>query len=234
MPRYRPRGRGRAQRGRGGRQANAQRFAQGLQRAGYATDPAYADKLSRVINTTLRLQRSTNGLEDAATMSASPLMSLGMKAMAASYAALQVTGHNIANASTQGYSRQTVQLTTPEGQFTGAGFFGRGVDVTTVGVGHAAGQFLNSMVDLASRPADNATRQVVLARAQEAAGRFAAAGEQLNVVQSNVTASLKAGIEVVNGLAKASRPSTTGSPSSRAWASRRTTCWTNAIAWSRA
>ena len=33
-------------------------FAQGLQRAGYATDPAYADKLGRVINTTLRLQRS--------------------------------------------------------------------------------------------------------------------------------------------------------------------------------
>jgi len=34
-----------------------QGFAQGLQRAGYATDPAYADKLTRVINTTLRLQR---------------------------------------------------------------------------------------------------------------------------------------------------------------------------------
>jgi flagellar protein FlgJ len=33
-------------------------FAQGLQQAGYATDPAYADKLARVINTTLRLQRS--------------------------------------------------------------------------------------------------------------------------------------------------------------------------------
>jgi flagellar protein FlgJ len=33
-------------------------FAQGLQRAGYATDPSYADKLTRVINTTLRLQRS--------------------------------------------------------------------------------------------------------------------------------------------------------------------------------
>ncbi len=37
---------------------SAQGFAQGLQRAGYATDPAYADKLSRVINTTLRLQRT--------------------------------------------------------------------------------------------------------------------------------------------------------------------------------
>ena len=38
--------------------ASAAGFAQGLQRAGYATDPAYADKLTRVINTTLRLQRS--------------------------------------------------------------------------------------------------------------------------------------------------------------------------------
>jgi len=37
---------------------SVQGFAQGLQRAGYATDPAYADKLTRVINTTLRLQRS--------------------------------------------------------------------------------------------------------------------------------------------------------------------------------
>jgi flagellar protein FlgJ len=38
--------------------ADAKGFAQGLQRAGYATDPAYAEKLGRVINTTLRLQRS--------------------------------------------------------------------------------------------------------------------------------------------------------------------------------
>ena len=38
---------------------NADVFAQGLQRAGYATDPAYADKLTRVINTTLRLQRAS-------------------------------------------------------------------------------------------------------------------------------------------------------------------------------
>jgi peptidoglycan hydrolase FlgJ len=37
---------------------SAQGFAQGLQRAGYATDPAYADKLARVINTTLRMQRA--------------------------------------------------------------------------------------------------------------------------------------------------------------------------------
>ncbi len=37
---------------------SAQAFAQHLQRAGYATDPAYAEKLSRVINTTVRVQRA--------------------------------------------------------------------------------------------------------------------------------------------------------------------------------
>jgi len=35
-----------------------QGFAAGLQKAGYATDPGYADKLARVINTTLRMQRA--------------------------------------------------------------------------------------------------------------------------------------------------------------------------------
>ncbi len=37
---------------------NAQAFAQGLQRAGYATDPAYAQKLGRIIQTTERLQQT--------------------------------------------------------------------------------------------------------------------------------------------------------------------------------
>jgi flagellar protein FlgJ len=32
-------------------------FADGLQKAGYATDPQYASKLSRAINSTLRVQR---------------------------------------------------------------------------------------------------------------------------------------------------------------------------------
>jgi flagellar protein FlgJ len=37
--------------------ATPEGFARGLQKAGYATDPAYADKLTKVINTTLRMQR---------------------------------------------------------------------------------------------------------------------------------------------------------------------------------
>ena len=37
---------------------SAQAFASGLQKAGYATDPEYAAKLSRAINTTLHLRRA--------------------------------------------------------------------------------------------------------------------------------------------------------------------------------
>lgn len=37
---------------------NAEGFARGLQQAGYATDPAYAEKLAKAIDTTVRVQRS--------------------------------------------------------------------------------------------------------------------------------------------------------------------------------
>lgn len=70
-------------------------------------------------------------------MGASALMTLGMRAMSANYAALQATGHNIANANTVGYSRQSADLATAGGQFTGAGFFGKGVDVATVQRAHS-------------------------------------------------------------------------------------------------
>src|SRR5258706_16017990 len=70
-------------------------------------------------------------------MSASALMSLGMRAMSANYAALQATGHNIANSNTVGYSRQSAELETAGGQFTGAGFFGKGVNVSTVARAHS-------------------------------------------------------------------------------------------------
>jgi flagellar hook-associated protein 1 len=65
-------------------------------------------------------------------MSVSPLMSIGSRAMTANYAALQATGNNIANVNTPGYSRQTVDLETATGQFSGVGFFGKGVNVKTV------------------------------------------------------------------------------------------------------
>ena len=173
----------------------------------------------------------------------SSLLSIGVRAMFANQAALQAVGQNIANANTRGYSRQSVVLTTPDGQYTGAGFFGKGVAVQTVerahnefltkdaaaaksianmdataseqlsrlekvfplgqdGLGYAAGQFLNSMVDVSTSPADGSARQVVLARASELASRFSDAGQQLVAMQSGVVSDLKANVSIVNQLAR--------------------------------
>jgi flagellar hook-associated protein 1 FlgK len=174
-------------------------------------------------------------------MSGSTLLSIGTRAMFANYAALQTIGHNIANANTEGYSRQQVELATAQGQFTGAGFFGKGVDVVAVtrahnefltreaaaataqasadaarleqlqrleavfppgeaGVGYTTGQLLNAMVDLASRPGDTSTRQVVLARAQDVADRYAAAGAQIDALQSGVVQDLQVAVAGANRL----------------------------------
>lgn len=174
-------------------------------------------------------------------MSGFALLSIGSRAMAANYAALQTTGHNIANAGVEGYSRQRVETATATARGTSAGYIGNGVDVQTVtrahdqfltreaanakalasmddarleslrrledvfrageqGVGHAAGEFLNSMVDLGSRPADLATRQVVLARAGDLADRFRHAGGQLDTVQADLESSLEGAVTRANGL----------------------------------
>jgi flagellar hook-associated protein 1 FlgK len=176
-------------------------------------------------------------------MGASPLMMLGMRAMAANYAALQVTGHNIANANVAGYSRQRAELSTALGQFSGAGYFGKGSDVETItrthnafltrealktsslasmdearlaqlrqlenvfptgerGLGYATTQLMNAFSDLATRPGDSATRQVVLARADELAARFAAADGQLVTQQQLLREDLKVTVATVNEITR--------------------------------
>jgi flagellar hook-associated protein 1 FlgK len=69
-------------------------------------------------------------------MGTTTLLGIGTRAMFASYAGLHTTGNNISNANTPGYSRQQVELSTSPGQYTGAGFFGRGVNVETVTRSH--------------------------------------------------------------------------------------------------
>jgi flagellar hook-associated protein 1 FlgK len=176
-------------------------------------------------------------------MSASALMSLGVRAMTANYAALQATGNNIANANTVGYSRQSAVLETAGGQFTGAGFFGKGVNVATIerahsdfltreaatttavaaadaarsnqlqqlekvfsmgedGLGYATQQLYSAFVDVANKPQDASSRQVVLARAEELAARFRTAGEQIDAIQAGVTSDLKNSMASVNMLAQ--------------------------------
>ena len=67
-------------------------------------------------------------------MTTSSLMVVGTRAMQASYSQLQVTGNNIANANVEGYSRQQAQLNTAWAQYTGSGYYGKGVDVAAAGI----------------------------------------------------------------------------------------------------
>ncbi len=62
----------------------------------------------------------------------SSIMNIGVLALQANQAALQTVSNNIANVNTPGYSRQSVVLQNLPGQFTGSGYFGKGVDVLTV------------------------------------------------------------------------------------------------------
>lgn len=65
-------------------------------------------------------------------MNPTSLLNLGASGMMAAQAQLSTTGHNIANASVEGYSRQTVRAETAAGLYSGSGYFGRGVEVQTV------------------------------------------------------------------------------------------------------
>jgi flagellar hook-associated protein 1 FlgK len=69
-------------------------------------------------------------------MGASTLTNIGLTAMAAQFAGLQTTGHNIANASVKGYSRQEVSLSTKPAQWSNGAYYGRGVDISSVTRSH--------------------------------------------------------------------------------------------------
>jgi flagellar hook-associated protein 1 FlgK len=78
-------------------------------------------------------------------MSISSLFSIGQSALFASYAAIQTTSNNISNANTTGYSRQEVQLAPANGMATNVGYFGSGVDVTTIS--RSYNQYLTSQAN---------------------------------------------------------------------------------------
>ncbi len=60
------------------------------------------------------------------------LLDTAITGIKAHQAALETTGHNITNASTEGYSRQEVVLTSSNSLFRGFGYIGQGVDISTV------------------------------------------------------------------------------------------------------
>ena len=60
------------------------------------------------------------------------LLGIGISGLKAQQTALGVTGHNIANAGTEGYSRQTVSFNEKTPQFIGGQWSGSGVNVNSV------------------------------------------------------------------------------------------------------
>ncbi len=169
----------------------------------------------------------------------SSLLSIGSRALNVAQGALSTVSHNIANANTDGYSRQDAVLSTAGGRFTGAGFFGQGVQISTVrrnydqfltgsvqaatatsaadaaratglqsldavfgdpelGIGASLDAFYAAAGDLANRPADTATRQVFLGRAQQLAQRTSTVGAQLQELVAQADSKLKFDVVQVN------------------------------------
>ncbi|WP_439517843.1 flagellar hook-associated protein FlgK [Hydrogenophaga sp.] len=63
-------------------------------------------------------------------------LNIATRALTNNLAALQVIGHNIANVNTAGYSRQNIELTSSGYQKMGNGYFGKGMDISTVERAH--------------------------------------------------------------------------------------------------
>jgi flagellar hook-associated protein 1 FlgK len=59
-------------------------------------------------------------------------LNIAARALTTNQSVLQVIGHNISNANTVGYSRQSVSLDAVAGQKIGNGYFGKGVELTSV------------------------------------------------------------------------------------------------------
>jgi flagellar hook-associated protein 1 FlgK len=60
------------------------------------------------------------------------ILGIGLSGLTAAQAGLSTTGHNIANVNTPGYSRQEAIQATRQPLYTGSGYIGQGVDVTSV------------------------------------------------------------------------------------------------------
>jgi flagellar hook-associated protein 1 FlgK len=88
----------------------------------------------------------------------SSIFNIGTRALQANQAALQTTGNNIANVNTPGYSRQSVVLQSTPGQFSGSGYYGKGVDVLTVQRQHS--EFLTRQAALSGSVAAGDTRRL--------------------------------------------------------------------------
>jgi flagellar hook-associated protein 1 FlgK len=68
------------------------------------------------------------------------------------------------------------------------------------GIGYAAGQLFNAMVDVVNRPQDSSARQAVLARADDFADRVRSSGEQIDALQMGVSQGLRVQVAAANSI----------------------------------
>ena len=91
----------------------------------------------------------------------SGIYGIGVSALKAAQAGINVTAHNIANANTPGYSRQEIVQAALLPQNTGSGFFGQGTDV--VAVKRIYSEFLGAQLTEAQTRSSNLSTQFDLA-----------------------------------------------------------------------
>ncbi len=167
------------------------------------------------------------------------LANLGLTGLNAAQLRLQTAGHNINNSATDGYNRQTVQVSSAGAVSTGSGFIGQGVQVDsisrsydsflsqqlvnsqsggaaldaygnqiaqvnnlfadrTVGISPALQQFFDGMQAVASSPADSASRQDLLGRANSLVTNINSASAFLNQQRNNINTQISTAVTQIN------------------------------------
>lgn len=172
------------------------------------------------------------------------IFGIGLSALHAAQRGLLITGHNISNAATPGYTRQQVIQSTSDANATGSGFIGQGVQIETVkraynqfltnqvsqartessqldayfsqmkqidnlladsngrsGLSPALHDFFGSLQDVATNPAEIASRQSMLSNAELLVRRLHSMDTHLDEIQEGVNAQIENSVSLINTLA---------------------------------
>lgn len=115
------------------------------------------------------------------------LLSIGLSGLRTTQTSLTVTGHNIANVNTAGYSRQEAVQQTNIAQFSGAGYIGSGSQ--TVDVRRLASDFLTSQLRTAN--SQNAELQAFKSQISQLDGLLASSTTGINPAMQKFFATLQ-------------------------------------------
>ncbi|PTQ80559.1 flagellar hook-associated protein 1 FlgK [Nitrosospira multiformis] len=171
------------------------------------------------------------------------IFGIGLSALHAAQRGLLVTGHNISNTATPGYTRQQVIQSTTDARATGSGFIGQGVQTDTVkraynqflsrqvaqagtessqletyfsqmkqvdrlladsiggsGLSPALQDFFGSLQEIATNPAEAASRQSMLSNAEVLVRQFHSMNSQLDEIQEGVNRQIENSTSLINTL----------------------------------